>query len=51
MHRRLIKDMYLCELNPIEIMKWKDIYDTMERVLDLCEDTADLLENVSVKNS
>ncbi len=51
LHRKIIKELYCADCPTIEIIKWKEIYDTMEDVLDLCEDTADLLENVTVKNS
>ena len=30
--------------------KWKDIYDNMERIYDMCEDVADALEGLAVKN-
>ena len=48
--RRITKELYARETSPVEIMKWKEIYDTLELVLNLCEDVADLLENVAVKN-
>lgn len=51
LHRKIIKDLYCTDAPTIEVMKWKEIYDTMEAVLDLCEDTADMIENVTVKNS
>ena len=34
----------------IEIIKWKELYETMEAVTDRCEDVADLLENIVVKH-
>ena len=50
MHRDVIKSMYQ-EKDPITIMKWKEIFDTMEKVLDDCEDVADLLDELTIKNS
>jgi len=35
----------------IEVIKWKDIYDDMENVLDACEDVANIIEGVVMKNS
>jgi len=35
---------------PIEVIKWKSLYDLMERAFDKCEDVANVLENVVLKN-
>ena len=37
--------------DPIEVMKWKEIYDTLERTLDQCEDVANVLESIALKNA
>ncbi|MGI5877967.1 MAG: DUF47 domain-containing protein [Christensenellales bacterium] len=51
LHRRLIKELYENQkLTVLDIIKWKEIYDNMERVLDGCEDVVDMLEGLSVKN-
>lgn len=50
-HRAIIKELYKTEPNAIELMKWKEIFDTMEDVLDNCEDVADLLDGLVIKNS
>jgi uncharacterized protein Yka (UPF0111/DUF47 family) len=34
-----------------DIIKWKDIYEMMEEALDMCEDAANLVESVVVKNA
>jgi predicted phosphate transport protein (TIGR00153 family) len=36
---------------PIEVMKWKELYDTLERTLDHCEDVANVLESIALKNA
>ena len=36
---------------PLEVIKWKEIYDTLEGALDECEDVANVLESISLKNS
>ncbi len=35
---------------PIEVIKWKSLYDLMERAFDKCEDVGNVLENVVLKN-
>ena len=37
--------------DPIEVMKWKELYDTIERALDQCEDVANVLESISLKHA
>jgi uncharacterized protein len=34
-----------------DIIKWKDIYEMVEEALDMCEDAANLVESVVVKNA
>jgi len=35
--------------DPVEIIKWKDIYQILEKATDRCEDVADALQTVVVK--
>ena len=35
----------------LEVLKWKDLYDTLEDALDECEDVANTLESISLKNA
>ncbi len=37
--------------NPIEVIKWKETYETLETATDKCEDAANILESVVVKNA
>jgi len=32
-------------------MKWKEIYDTLERALDQAEDVSNVLESIIIKHS
>ena len=36
---------------PIEVIKWNRIYDLMESAFDKCEDVANVIENLVIKNS
>ncbi len=50
-YRSTLKALYNNEKMPIlDIAKWKEIYDNMERIFDSCEEVADLLESSAVKN-
>lgn len=39
------------EKDPITLIKWKEIYDTLEKTLDQAEDVANILESIAIKHS
>jgi uncharacterized protein len=49
--RGAVRDLFANEKDPIQIMKLKEIYELLEQTTDFCEDVADALQNVVVKNS
>jgi uncharacterized protein Yka (UPF0111/DUF47 family) len=46
-----LAELFANEKNAIEVIKWKDIYETMEKVTDRLEDVANVLQGVIVKMS
>ena len=36
---------------PIDVIKWKEIYETMETATDRCEDVANIVEGIHLKNA
>ena len=49
--RSAVADLFLNETNPITLIKLKEIYEFFEATIDSCEDVADILQGVVVKNS
>ena len=39
------------ERDAIEIIKWKEIYDNLERTLDEAEDVANVVESITIKHA
>ena len=37
-------------IDPLIVIRWKDIYEGLERALDACETTANVIANILVKN-
>ncbi|MBI5369431.1 MAG: DUF47 domain-containing protein [Planctomycetes bacterium] len=37
--------------DPIEVIKWKDVYQALEAASDRCEDVANVLEGIVLKNA
>ncbi len=48
-HREAIGRLFSEEQNAIEILKWKEILDLLERATDECEDVANEIEGLVVK--
>lgn len=42
--------LFETETNAIELIKWKEIYDNLERCVDQAEDVANVLESISIKH-
>lgn len=49
--RATVADLFNNGGDPITIIKLKEIYDCLEQTTDYCEDVADALQNVVVKNN
>ena len=49
-YRRALSDLFATQSDAIALLKEKEIYEYLEVAIDRCEDVADLLENVAVKN-
>ncbi|MBI3207949.1 MAG: DUF47 domain-containing protein [Candidatus Solibacter usitatus] len=49
--RQCLADLFDTEKDPIRLIKLKEIYEILESTTDCCEDVADVLQNVMVKNS
>ena len=49
--RSAVAELFDKEKNPITLIKLKEVYEFIEATIDSCEDVADVLQNVVVKNS
>ncbi len=49
--RSAVVDLFNKEKDPITLIKLKEVYEFIEATIDSCEDVADVLQNVVVKNS
>ena len=50
-HRKTLEQLFDDEKDPISLMKKKEVYEMLEHVTDRCEDVANVLETIIVKNS
>lgn len=49
--RGAIAGLFERETDPIEVIKWKEIYEHLELAIDKCEDAANIVEAVVLKNA
>ncbi|HEU5359782.1 MAG TPA: DUF47 domain-containing protein [Candidatus Deferrimicrobiaceae bacterium] len=49
--RDAIAYLFEHEKDPVYILKWKEIYEKLETVTDRCEDAANVLEGIALKNA
>jgi len=50
-HHEAVDRLFSEEKDPITIIKMKEIYEKMERTIDKCEDVANVLEAIVLKNA
>jgi len=50
-YHEAVASLFSEQIAPIEVIKWKDIYDNMERCIDQAEAVAHVLESVVLKHS
>ena len=50
-HKEAIARLFDVEKDPVTILKWKEIYETIEDATDRCEDVANILEGVVLKHA
>ena len=49
--RSALARLFREEKDPIAVIKWKEIYETLETATDRCEDVANIIEGVVLENS
>lgn len=49
--RDAIAHLFEHEKDPVYILKWKEIYEKLETTTDRCEDVANVLEGIALKNA
>jgi len=49
--RALVSDLFQNETDAVRLLKYKEVYESLESATDRCEDVADILQTIVVKNS
>lgn len=51
LYTKAIRNLYTTSQNPIEIISWTEAFARLEKCCDDCEDIADIVESIIMKNS
>jgi predicted phosphate transport protein (TIGR00153 family) len=51
LHRRAVHTLFTQEKDPLEVLKWKEVYENLESTLDACEHVANIILGVVVKHA
>lgn len=49
--RQAMTSLFSNDLNALEVIKWKEIYELLENTLDACEDVANIVEGIVMKHA
>lgn len=49
-YSKALKKLFSHNRNSISVVKWKDTYDLLNKILDECENTADAVNHIIIKN-
>jgi predicted phosphate transport protein (TIGR00153 family) len=48
---KAMADLFKNSSNPINVIKWKELYDTLENATDKCETVANIIESIVLKHN
>lgn len=49
-HHAAMSRLFQGDVEPLEVLKWKELYDLIENAIDGCEDVGNTLERIVLKN-
>jgi uncharacterized protein Yka (UPF0111/DUF47 family) len=49
--RAALADLFVAGIDPMIVIRWKDIFDALESAVDACETVANVLEGMTLKRS
>jgi uncharacterized protein Yka (UPF0111/DUF47 family) len=51
LHRAALADLFVAGIDPMMVIRWKDIFETLESAVDACETVANVLEGMTLKRA
>lgn len=50
LYHESVEKLFTSGADPIEVIKWKELYDKLEDAIDQCEDVGNVLQSIALKN-
>jgi uncharacterized protein Yka (UPF0111/DUF47 family) len=47
--REAVASLFATGIDPMVVIRWKDIFETLEQAIDACEKVAHVLEGITLK--
>lgn len=51
LYHEAVEKLFSAATDPMEVMKWKELYDKIEDAIDQCEDVGNTLQSIALKNA
>jgi uncharacterized protein Yka (UPF0111/DUF47 family) len=51
LQRAAVATLFANGIDPVVLIRWKDIFETLERAVDACETVANVLEGISIRRA
>ncbi|MDY0404152.1 DUF47 domain-containing protein [Virgibacillus sp. 179-BFC.A HS] len=51
LYRKSLKHLFQTQKDPIKVIQYKEIYETLEDIADCCQDVASVLQSIIMKNA
>ena len=51
LQRDALADLFVTGIDPMVVIRWKDIFETLESAVDACETVANVLEGIALKRA
>jgi uncharacterized protein len=49
-HRRILARLFSGEFEALDVLRWKDVIESMERAMNTLEDISDVVESIVLKH-
>jgi uncharacterized protein Yka (UPF0111/DUF47 family) len=51
LYQEAVGELFFGTPDPLEVIKWKELFDKLEEAIDECDDVSNVLESIALKNS
>jgi hypothetical protein len=49
-HHQMLAELFECGLDPFQVIKWKELHQLVEEAIDYCDDVANVVHRIVLKN-